>query len=342
MATVGWQDRDYYRGGGGEDYLSNPAAILSYSVPFGTWFGVRVRLHFWLLLTIAFAVAQQLRSPLNCSIGIGLLVLALLVHDFAHRAAAIWLGGRHDEFMLWPVGGLIFPSLPSGPGAMFIGYAAPIAVHAVIATACIFGSGFGWSGVTLNPLAGLNWGVAGVPFLTLRWLLYIFGLTNWMLILANLLPYYWFDGGCILQSILRPFADGFQSINITCWVGMILAVPMTVLSLMGGSFLGLIMWVLLFSSSYTRRRQLQAQGADELSDAIAFSASQGARTGARSRRWFKPDVAKSAAKRNAKLRREAQQLDQILAKVSKGGMQSLNWWEKRTLRKASEEKRKSS
>ena len=56
MRAVGFQDRPYYRdGSGGQDYLGSPASILSMSVPFGTWFGVRIRLHFWMLLTLLFA-----------------------------------------------------------------------------------------------------------------------------------------------------------------------------------------------------------------------------------------------------------------------------------------------
>lgn len=85
---------------------------------------------------------------------------------------------------------------------------------------------------------------------------------------------------------------------------------------------------------------MQAEGTGELADAIAFSATQGVRSGARSRRWFQAGVAKSAARRNLKIQREQQKIDQILAKVSQSGMHSLNWWERRTLRKATERQRK--
>ncbi|HTW93797.1 MAG TPA: hypothetical protein VMD30_03315 [Tepidisphaeraceae bacterium] len=337
---MGWQDRDYYRGGGAEDYFSNPAAILGFSVPFGTWLGSRVRLHFWLLLTFAFTIAGGFHSPLNCLSFIALLIATLLLHDFAHKIAAMVMGGRHDEFMLWPAGGLIFPSVPPGAGAMFIAYAAPMAVHSIIAAGCLLAAQVDWRGLPLNPFSGFSFNGSPVPLLNLRGLLINVALINWGLILINLLPYYWFDGGFILQSILTPFAGGYRGISITCIIGMILAVPMAGFSLMYGDFLGLILWVLLFSSSYTRWRQLQAEGTGELADAIAYSASQGVRTGSRSRKWFAPDFAKKAAKRSAKLRREQQKIDQILAKVSKGGMHSLNWLDRRTLRKATQRQRR--
>jgi Zn-dependent protease len=335
---VGWENRDYYRGGSAEDYFSNPSAILGFSIPFGTWLGVRVRLHFWLLLTFLFSAAEGFRAPMECLVGMALLMLTLLLHDFAHRVATQWLGGRHDEFMLWPSGGLIFPAVPPGPWPMFAAYAAPIAMHAILAVGCVLAAGFSLSMLPLNPLAALS---MNVPMAPLYWrsLFFIFAFDNCMLVFVNLLPYYWFDGGCILQAILSPLAGGYRAINITCWAGMILAAPMAVLSLMGGNFLGLVMWALLFSSSYSRRRQLQAEGTGELADAIAFSASQGVRTGARSRRWFQAGLDKSAAKRNLKARREQQNIDQILAKISQSGMQSLNWRERRALRKATERQR---
>jgi hypothetical protein len=334
--TVGWEDRDYYRSGG-EDYLGNPAAILGFSVPFGNWFGVRVRLHFWLLVTLVFGVAEVVRfDPVWCLIGIGLLILTLLIHDFAHKAFAQALGGRHDEFMLWPAGGMIFPTIPPGPGAMFVAYIGPLAVHAVIAVACALGSRLPISDLPLNPIAGLGWHVVPAMRPGLPGVLGALAIDNWLLMLCNILPYYWFDGGSLWQSILWPMTGGFQAINITCIGGMVLAAPMFIFAILGQSFLGMVLWALLFSGSYTRRRQLQAEGTHDLDDAIAFNAQAPVRSGARGRRWFKPGVAQMAAKRNAAIRREREKIDQILAKVSKSGMNSLTWLERRALRKATE------
>jgi hypothetical protein len=335
---VGWRDRDYNRGGGADDYLSNPAAILGFSVPFGTWFGVRVRLHFWLILTFVFALADMIRGMfLLVVIGMAILTMALLFHDFLHKFFAQWLGGRHDEFMLWPAGGLIFPTIAPGPWPMFVAYVGPLAVHAAIGVGCALALGIR---LPLNPLAGLGMQVIPPGGLNFREVLIAFGLDNWLLLLVNLLPYYWFDGGCLLQSLIWPMAGAYQAINITCIVGMVLAVPMFFLSLMGQSFLGMVLWVLLFSASYTRRRQLQASGTGELEDAIAWSAQDTGRAGARGRKWMQPGFAKKVAKRNAQARREREKIDQILAKVSQKGMHSLNWLERRALRKATERQKK--
>lgn len=336
---MAWQDRDYNRGGG--DYLGNPSAILSFSVPFGTWFGARVRLHFWLLVVMAFAAADMFRGSILLGlIGIAVLLLTLLIHDFSHRVAAQWMGGQHDDFMLWPAGGLAFPTIPPGAWPMFATYIAPMLVHAVIALGCFSLIGMRWSLLPTDPLAGLSWNMPPLNSLGLPQVLFEIAICNWSLVLINLLPYYWFDGGCLLQSILWPFAGDYLAINITCIVGMVLAAPMFLFALMAHSIMGMVLWALLFSSSYTRRRQLQAEGTGEFGAAIAWSAQATDRTGPRKRAWFAPGAAKKAAKRNAELRRERQKIDRILAKVSEKGMHSLNWWEKRALRKATERQKR--
>jgi Zn-dependent protease len=324
------------RGGGGYDYLGNPSALLAYSIPFGTWFGVRVRLHFWLLVTIAFAVGDMARGHfLSAAIGTALLLLALLIHDFTHKAIAQLVGGRHDQFMLWPAGGLAFPTIPLGPGPMFTVYVGPIVVHGVLALACTWAGGWPWRFLPLNPLAGLSSSIVPPASRALGDILVAFAIENWLLVLINLLPYYWFDGGCLLQSMLWPLCGGYRATSITCVVGMVLAVPMFALSVMAHAFLGMVFWALLFSSSYARRRDLLASGPRKLADAIEQSARNARRSRLSRPSWFGPGMGRTAANRSFATRRE-QQIDEILAKARARGMHSLTWWERRCLRKANE------
>src|SRR5271155_1272309 len=133
---MGWQDRQYNRDGGGFDnYFTSPTGILSYSFPFGTWFGVPVRLHFWLLFTFGFILLNRGISTL-LGVDIALLLIALMVHEFSHRIVAQRLGGSHNEFMLWPAGGMTFPTLPPGPWPMFWGHVAGPAGNFVVAILC--------------------------------------------------------------------------------------------------------------------------------------------------------------------------------------------------------------
>jgi hypothetical protein len=324
---LAWQDRDYYRGGGGAgDYLSNPAAILGLSVPFGTWLGVRVRLHFWLLVTAAICIASVLNGVrfVVAVLYLLLLLVALMLHDFGHRLFAQWAGGQLDEFMLWPAGGLIFPTMPSGARPMFVGHVGGMVVNALLAGGSIgllalHGYSFP---IILNPLAGLGGPMFPSDLSEALFIdaLFIFAQINCGLVLVNLLPYYWFDGGYLLQSIFWPFLGGNSALNVTCIIGMILAVPMFVLALTQGSLLGMVMWVLLFSSSYTARTSMQVVEDYPLTESVPRH------------RWQNRNLAREAARR----RREEAKIDAILAKVSAHGMHSLTWWEKRTLRKGSQ------
>ncbi len=150
-----------------------------------------------------------------------------------------------------------------------------------------------------------------------------FAAINSALVLGNFLPYYWFDGGYLLQSILWPFLDGAAALHVTCIVGMILAVPMFALALVhqerhGPDLLGVSVHEFL-----QRRKTMEGP-----------EAPVAAATGWRSRRW-----AKSSTRALAKRRREERKIDDILAKVSAKGMHSLTWWEKRTLRSGSKKMR---
>jgi hypothetical protein len=335
---MGWESRDYHgRGpsGGGGEYLSNPAAILGYSLPFGTWWGARVRLHFWLLLTLVFIAIGSAQSgnlrllPLS----LGLILLALMLHEFGHRFMARWVGGSHDEFVLWPAGGMVPPNAPPHPRAMFIAHLGGMAMNLLLAGICIGGL-LGLTGRVTLPFIGLFSNFSGGlgplnPTSLLASSLGVFLLINVGIIFDNLLPYYWFDGGYLLQTILWPWTGLHRAINVTCIVGMVLAVPMFLLSLAAGSFLGMVFWVLLFSSSYNRRKQLQTSGTGELEAAIAFSASQSP-----PRRRQRSGWAAAKAKEVARERREQAKIDAILEKVHEKGMQSLNWFERRALRKA--------
>lgn len=345
---MGQENRDYWRsdsgGLGGGAYLSNPGAILSFAMPFGTWWGARVRLHFWLLLSFLFMAVGSIESGrlIMLPITLGLVLTALMLHEFGHRWAAEWFGGSHDEFVLWPVGGMVPAQAPPRPGAMFVVHGAGLAVNLVLAFLCAAGLLAVSGGVKVSVLGFFGLFGGGVsPFVgdsMAAMCLGVFLNINLGIAVGNLLPYYWFDGGYLLQAIVWRWTGLHRAVNVTCIVGMVLATPMFLLALMGGSFMGMVLWALLFSSAYTRRKQLQTQGTNELEDAIAFSAAMRP-DGQKKARWGRWNRAAAAAKEAARERRDQEQVDAILAQVHEKGMNSLSWWQRRTLKKATERQR---
>ena len=337
---MAWQDRDYNRDefGGAGDYLANPSGILGFSVPFGTWLGVRVRLHFWLLLSFLFLLAGLFDggSFLVVGIDIALTIAVLMLHDFGHRVFARWVGGELNEFMLWPAGGMIFPTVPPGPWPTFVGYVGGIVVNLLLGVGSFLAFHVrtgAWIPISVrDPLMSLGavpLEMHYVPGLLLPICLVNFALLNLGLVIANLLPYFWFDGGFLWRSILQPLAGAQGALNITCIFGMILAVPMFALALVDRELIRLIVWAFLFSSAYTARTQMMPETEEY---AVSYGGGSGVSGRIKSGRWS----SKFSAKAQARRRREEQKIDAILAKVSAHGMHSLTWLEKRALKKGSQ------
>lgn len=336
---MAWQDRPYY--GGGSDahgYLGNPASILGLSIPFGHWGPVRVRLHFWMLLSILFVFIGYGRAG-GVSFGAihaTMLIATCLLHEFGNRFAAQQVGGTHDDFMLWPAGGMIPPSCPPTPFATFLAHSGGVVVNLLIAGGCTLALWFMTGKLLLPPLNPLAiFGGSASPIIlnsSPPALLAQFMFINASVMWAALMPFYWFKGAYILQGALWKWTGYKRAVNITCIVGMVVAAPMFLLSLYNGDLLGMVIWALLFGSSFSRRKQVQFEPEADYQDSLTWT----------EKRWG-PKRKVSAFKRwrdkrFIDRRRQLQdEVDRILEKVSRDGMHSLSSREKKTLEQASRE-----
>lgn len=158
------------------------------------------------------------------------------------------------------------------------------------------------------------------------------------MILVNLFPCFWFDGGHIWQSILWPFLGQRKSGMVTCIAGMVLAVPLFLLMLYGFNILGMLMFALIFADCYKRRQMLASVGEGmEEDDGPSYNymdTPEPRSPKKRKKHWFN-----AARKRAKKDQAEQAKIDAILAKVKEKGLHSLSWWDKRTLKKATERQR---
>ncbi len=348
---MGWRDRDYNRGREAmTEFFGNPGSIFNLAVPFGTWFGSQVRLHFWLLLFYAFMLIAAFRTGawVNTGIAAALLLVFLLIHEFGHRLCAEWTGGRHFEFVLWPAGGLIPPHTMPQPWPLFVANVGGMLANLL----CLSISGALFILLThqphylmalINPFYAL-FSLGAFPIPThaalMGWpramaLVYAINMT---ILMVNFLPFYIFDGAHLLQAILWPWTGLYQSINVTCIIGMVVAVPLFLLSFYNFAFLAMVFWVLMFAGSFMRRQQLRAAGPEDMQDAISYSASlrdvPQKRRRKISRRWFK-----KSRRRASQEQRDQALIDMILDKVHAHGLHSLSWREKRVLRRATARQR---
>lgn len=339
--TMAWENRDYNRGERWGEYAGNPALAFGFSVPLLRWSGISIRLSFWLLLEIVFMYMDALKgvSGLDTTAAVLMLLAALIAHDFGHRFFAQRVGGVLNEFLLWPAGGMNPPTAPSRPLGRLQAFGGGMIVNAGIAAVCaailIPNHHFYFGLPLLNPLAAFFSripvfpGTSTAPLAALTTFFFI----NWLVLLVNVLPFYWFDGGYLLDAILTPWLGRLRAINATCITGMVIAVPMLLFCLYGESLLGMAVCALLFAGSYMKRRELKASGQVSEDDAgFGWSAPETESSPRRKARW----ASRSAMKKVAAARQEQEKIDTILEKVHAQGMQSLNWMERRALRRATE------
>jgi stage IV sporulation protein FB len=350
---MGWQDRDYNRIG--DARFHNPIMnILLGSVPLGTWFGIRVRIHSTLLIWFAFDLIMAYTKY-----GYGLertltriivLFSIILLHEFGHCIGARMVGGDADEILLWPLGGLAYAHPPHRPWPTFFTVAAGPLVNVII---CLITGGaliaMGHFDVSwLNPFIAFG----GTMFISpttyellhpqflVGWLFWFFT-TSSALFFFNLLPIFPLDGGQMFQSILWKPLGYYRSMMIACTVGMVGAAIGFILGIlsMGWSVL-VFLSIAGFITCYQRRliTKMHAASGDDVSDQYDLSAA-----------WEHPDHPQrkklkkrwiyKARKKAREEQAEQARIDTILAKVKDKGLHSLTWWEKRALKKATERQR---
>ena len=345
---MGFQDRHYYREGGGS--TSNPLAwLMTGSVHLFTVFGVRVRAHASLIvlivLVLLFGLGQG-SSVIARVQSMAELFVVILLHEFGHCFAARSTGGAADEILMTPLGGLAMAMARRNPWSTFVTVAGGPLVNVVICLLC--GAGLYFS-IGYWPLGPWSFHRAFEGNLTPGWFtlssyLFWFYAVSYYLLLFNLLPVFPLDGGQLLQSILWKPLGYYKSMLITVNIGLVGAVLMAMVGIATfGTMMGGLLLILIalscFMTSLNMRRILLAEGPwgfqdeDESIYAAAYEPATPKRK--KTGKW----AARRAQQAVTAERDEKEKIDAILSKVSAHGMNSLSWWEKRTLRKATERQR---
>ncbi len=205
--------------------------FASWSVSLGRWGSVQVRLHaFFLLfavLTLALAIDTERDGASLFWYGVsalGILFLSVLLHEWGHCLAAMHFGGRADEIVLGPLGGLAPVQVPAAPVPERVAAVAGPLTNLLVALLCLpllVASQADILGL-LNPLMprgilnGAGWQVAAQ--LTF-WI-------NWLLFLVNMLPCFPLDGARVLRSFLWPSFPYPTAVVIVVHVAQVVAVAL--------------------------------------------------------------------------------------------------------------------
>ena len=174
--------------------------------------GIDVFLHWsWFLIAI---YAISIRAPLYTSMiwpvleYVSLFVIVLL-HEFGHSLACRQVGGRADQIVLWPLGGVAYVSPPPRPGATLWSIAAGPLVNVILfpllTALWLFCASIGWRANYPNAYSMVH----------MVWLI------NLVLLIFNLLPIYPLDGGQILRSLLWFPLGRARSLMVATVVGFV-------------------------------------------------------------------------------------------------------------------------
>jgi Zn-dependent protease len=188
--------------------------------------GISVYLH-WLWFVVALLQFQYGAGRYSSALWSGLEYVALfgivLLHEFGHALACRSVGGKAEQIILWPFGGVAYVSPPQRPGATLWSIAAGPLVNVVLfgglTGLLLVGKAWGWR-TTLPNGQELVWSV---------WVI------NLVLLGFNLLPVYPLDGGQMLRSVLWFWLGRARSLAVATAVGLVGVAGLLVLAVVGRS-----------------------------------------------------------------------------------------------------------
>jgi stage IV sporulation protein FB len=359
---MGWEDRPYYRDN--PNTGANPLMwLLTGSVPLFTIFNIRVRAHAMLVVLVVFTLLIGISENDTAMMRVQsmtMLFIVILLHEFGHCFAARWTGGEANEILMTPLGGLAYAMARRKPWPTFVTVAGGPAVNVLICLVCAIIIAAIGGGFPLTP-----WSLPFVPrhdpFMLYGYLFWIYSM-SFALLVFNLIPAFPLDGGQLLQTILWKPLGYYRSMVITMNVGLVLSVLMIMIGIatwgtIGGGLLLIFIALMCLQSCMQTRAMLRAEGPWAFQEedepdygnlyAAAYekptSATSSSKTKVKSAARSEQRREDRAAKRAAKLAREEadeqREIDEILAKVSAHGMQSLTDKEQSALRAATERQR---
>lgn len=202
--------------------------------------GITVYLHWsWFLLAFwqTSSNAHKYENPLWAGLQYLTLFAIVLLHEFGHSLACRQVGGRAEQIVLWPLGGVAYVAPPQRPGAVLWSIAAGPLVNVAL----------------LPVLLLLNWGAAALGLQESAPDMFAYlqavQMINFVLLGFNLLPIYPLDGGQILQAILWFFIGQARSLYVCSLIGLLGALAVLGFALFTGSFwIGIMAAFILMAS----------------------------------------------------------------------------------------------
>ncbi len=321
----------------------------------GRLFGIDIRIHILFLILMAFRLFDA--GPyVWYEVGFWTMLFGIiLLHEFGHCFGARSVGGDASHIVLWPLGGLAFAHAPMTPWAQFVTVAAGPAVNLVF---CLISAGILIAGSGSLEIVGINPLTRAVYFE--HWLdapqwagyLGMFYRVNLWLLAFNLLPIYPMDGGQLFQVMLWPSMGVHRSTEVACQVGLAGSVLLGLWGLREG---GMLLFIAIFGGFTCYQRLQMLKYGMVVDERMKYAPVQrynmrkksiwerlfGARKKAEvdDDEPYNPNPGGWEARLDEK-RKQQDEVDRILAKVHKSGINSLSYVEQQTLKRASEDEKR--
>lgn len=362
---MGWQERQYrpprdegaFRRAFRRVFESGSFFDLAF--PLFTVSGIRVRIHIFFVLYIAFELIQSMdgsrQGLLFAAMRLATLFTLVLLHEFGHCIACRKVGGEANDILMWPLGGLASCSPPHDPRAAFITTAGGPGVNLLLMP--VFGAALFLIGTPreiylFNPLSPYS-GLAGLSapsnfLLYAKFFLFSAHVMNFYLFAFNVfLPMFPMDGGRLLQEILW-FRVGYRrSMHLAVNIGLVLAVIVGFASftLFRGDSTLLMIAIFCGFTCWQQRMNLAFLEPETFTSDYGYK-SRPVRPRDTGGGGVATRVRPGPTKADLKHKQEEQDLqaeiDRILAKIATQGMASLTKKEKATLQGETERKRRQS
>ena len=150
------------------------------------------------------------------------LFLIVLLHEYGHALACRQVGGRANQIVLWPLGGVAYVDPPPRPGAVLWSIAAGPLVNVILIP-------------VLLAVTALLHAAVGPLGHNLYVYLYAVQFINAALLVFNVLPVYPLDGGQILRAFLWFFLGRARSLMVATVVGFLGVLGMLAIAVRSGS-----------------------------------------------------------------------------------------------------------
>jgi len=190
--------------------------------------GINVFLH-WSWFVVAIFQIQYRRNLPHSYSSLSWVVLEyvalfviVLLHEFGHSLACRSVGGKADQIVLWPLGGVAYVDPPPRPGATLWSIAAGPLVNVglvpILSVIWFLARSQGWEDANPN----------------LYQFIYSIWFINLFLLIFNMLPIYPMDGGQILRSLLWFMIGRSRSLMAASIIGVVAVVALGAIGLLMG------------------------------------------------------------------------------------------------------------